>query len=537
MWLSRFFGEKMESVKRFWMPFLWTIFGFVIASIYICRDYGSNIYNASDPIIALGMIALFGGLISILATLKYEWLEEKFGVWLGWLPIVSLAAFALYPWFIYYSNSFVALEYMGLLGIVGALILWFIVRRDGSKGITQLIKSGFFAGVISLILCGGVSLCIYAVQSLIWSFPNAYKVYGVANFFIFIMIFINFALSGIGSYDKEMEPTHKIFKGILYVAFTIYAVLLAILVVYYIKILVTWQMPVNQVSMFGNVAVAFTIFFYFVMRQFKDENKIVNFFEKYIEWLLLVILGMNFWSMGLRVNEYGLTTPRYISLAFNETAVVFAILALIRRGTIWIFMVGAVVALAITCTPLNVINMPFQSQKAGLIKVLEANSMIDDNGMIVPNSALSDGDKQIITDKWGAIEMSPKLDYDKWAEYKYKGTDQVFGFTYNVWPIGIVDDGTLYPKHIYYTGSEDTFDVSGYSTMTRYDKNGVVDGFGDYFMGLYNQWGDWNDGPIGQLEYTMPNGDKLIIESINGSIWLANGTAEVNGISGWLLSK
>ena len=542
MWFSKFMNEKLESVKRFWMPFIWTVFGFVIACIYICRDWGMFSYDAASGssggewVITLGMIALFGGFLSILAQQKREWLEERFEISIPWLPLISLVSFALYPWFRMHNNPFVTMEFAGLIGIAIALIFWFIVRRDKSKGITQFLKSCFFAGLISGIVLVGVFICIWAVQSLIWDFANPYKAYGVAAAFVFIIIGINFTLSGIGSYEKEMEPTHKIFKGILYVAFTIYAALVAILVIYYIKILVMWQMPINSLARFGNIAVIFTIFFVFVMKQFKDENKIVNFFERFIGYLLIVILAMNFWSMGLRVNEYGLTALRYISLAFSEVALVFAIMALVRKGYIWIFMVAAATVLIITCTPLNIINMPFQSQRAGLVKVLEANNMIDDNGMIVPNSNISDTDKQKINDKWDAIESSPKMDSDKWAAYKYRGTDQVFGFVYNVWYDGTVDIGN-YPKSVYYYGSEDTFDVTGYSTMTRYEKNGVVDGMGDYFMGLYQQWGDWADGPIGQLEYTMPNGDVLIIESINGSIWPANGTAEVNGVTGWLLSK
>ena len=520
---QKFFEEQTDSVRRFFMPFAWTIFIFVLTTILIVSDGAHNIVET------LAYVGIFGYFLAVLAKLKVEWMEAKQAKPLAqFLFLISLLAFVIYPFMRNHSDSFVQMGFVGLVLACIAAIMYFIA--NSSKSLTEFIKGAFFSGLIVGILCGGVALCIWAVHSLeVWEFSNVGKVYGVALSFIGIVGFFNLVLSSIPRQNEDAGAMNKIYKWILQVAFAIYLVLLAILVIYFGKLAVTMTAVDNRVALFGNIAVLFSVFFVFVLKQFQEENKLIRFFQKYIGYLLLLIIAMNFWGLYTRIGEYGLTAPRYICLWLNDLAVLFAILTLIKNGKwcSWIFPVAGLVAIMLTLTPMNVIKAPFENQKQQLISVLLANDMLDENWQPIAKADISSEDKNLINAKWRYISRSPMMAKTGWAHLRYEMPENIFGFA---------GGGYNHRPYVSYSSNFDIkFDISDFSTLEEFN-NGEMREMNEWLYQLYLQHGNTYE-MINNMYWDSPSGDRYYARNIGGYIDDVEKTAEVQWVSGYILRK
>ena len=529
MRIKQFFGEKLASIQRFFVPFVWTVYIAVCAIILIVGDWSNE---HATTFILIGMLGFF---LSILAKLIAEYLEGIYDYsWFKWLPAVSIVSFALYPMLKNHQSTFVGMYYFGIVFAIVCLSAFFAFKRDTSRAITEFIKTGFWAAIITAILCGGISLCLYAFYTLVWQFGAEGKVFGIVNILIVILVSGNFILSGLTPPNKTIIRMGKIYKGILYVTSAIYAVLLLVLIVYFVKILVTWNLPSNQVSVFGNVAILAAVFFVFVMDQFKHDNKVIHLHQKFIGIVILVIIAMNAVSMSLRIHEYGLTESRYVMLILNGIAALFAISTLIKHGKFnnYIFVVGALATIILTCTPLNIFKVPFDNQKAMLITELKANNMYD-NSAIIPNSDVSDSTKSYITNHWYTLLASPQIQKDAWNDEQNANMSDIFGFNY--YSPDITDQGTIY---VDYYRPDSPININGYSTFNQFSSNYADgDSINKDFLALYQQYGENGQPPESEFEVYQDNGDKIILTDITLIINANDGSLQYYYVDGYYLTK
>lgn len=114
---------------------------------------------------------------------------------------------------------------------------------------------------------------------------------------------------------------------------------------------------------------------------------------------------MNFAAMYIRIEEYGLTTSRYLSLIFNFSVIIFAVLHEFKKVN-FIPVVFSIVPIIFTFTPVNVIDIPILEQSLRLKGISSQNSMIQKNGIIVPNKNLSFDTMHKITSSYFYIKNS-----------------------------------------------------------------------------------------------------------------------------------
>jgi len=527
MRIKQFFTEKLSSIHRFFVPFLWTVYIAVCTIILIVSTNFSN-----EHAITFILIGIFGFFLSILFKLIEEYLDGTYDfAWAHYLPALSILSFALYPWIRNFQSAFSLLALFGIVYAIISLIAFFSFKRELSKSITQFIKTYFLTCIITLILCGGISLCLYAVYSLIWAFPSAEKVFLITNMLIITLVAGNLILSGLTPPSKTLARMGKIYKGILYVAFAVYAILLAVLIVYFAKIIITWNLPSNRVSLFGNFAVYASVFFVFVMDQFRNDDKVVKIHQKIIGIIMLVIIAMNFASMGVRVSQYGLTESRYLALVLNGGAALFAISCLIKRGKFnnYVFVAIALVTILLTSTPLNFIRIPFENQKSMLITELKADNMYD-NGAIIPNSDINDRSKEYIIERWNAISNSPQMDKDAWKTYKNMAFSDVFGFEQ-------FDYINYNEDYVVYNRSDNPIDIAGYSSLQTYNNsNDKTTVFYSFLYNIYLEYGT-NTPPDSSLELPLDNGDKIILRYVSFTIDETKGEVTDYSVSGYYLTK
>lgn len=204
------------------------------------------------------------------------------------------------------------------------------------------------------------------------------------------------------SHEMQVDTYSKIFKGLfLYILIPIISIYTLILYAYFVRILVSFELPEgiigNLVLWYALVSV-FTLFF---TQDLKSEVAwLPKYFKTYIP-LMVVPMLMLFVAIGIRINAYGFTMPRYFVVALA----LFAVSSLIimwfkRKDTAVITMVLLMVFVSLSFFGvLSGYQVTLADQTHRLEKLLVANNMWQEEGGIVPNVGLDRETQQLISEK------------------------------------------------------------------------------------------------------------------------------------------
>ena len=125
----------------------------------------------------------------------------------------------------------------------------------------KLVTSWIFTEAICIVLSIGLSTCIAAFQLLIITWDDIYKLYLIVLLFVNAVCFTNIFLSFIPKKDIPVQKSKVLRAFVLFAGLPLYMLLLAILLVYLAKIVITRNMPVGEINWFASFASLFFIFF------------------------------------------------------------------------------------------------------------------------------------------------------------------------------------------------------------------------------------------------------------------------------------
>lgn len=118
----------------------------------------------------------------------------------------------------------------------------------------------------------------------------------------------------------------------LYFCMPLTLIYLAVLLVYGLKILVTWSLPIGSVTVPCAglcAAVLFLLFFLEGVRRSNPSNRVTLIALKWLPWLTLPVILLMSVAIVYRIAQYGITAPRLYVLLFNVWCwVVFILLGL-----------------------------------------------------------------------------------------------------------------------------------------------------------------------------------------------------------------
>lgn len=397
MSMKTYVANKMSflanGIRRFAFPFAYTALIFGVASYAIIKE------TDTEPLIRIILSLTFGFFASILLTLIVERFAIKINVYL--FQAISVAA-TIGCWFMvkdFDTDVYVTMGYLGVMFAVVACIIFFLYN-DYNKDLLapHLLKGFIFSGAVAAILQGGLSLCIVAFDAIVLDIPEMGKYIGILGVFTGAIVAVNLFLSGVPKNGEAivLPKVVKILLGII--GLPIYLLLLAILYVYLAKILITWNIPSNEINLYASFAALFFILFYFTLGSYSAENKMIELFMKWGKYALMPIILVQLYAINIRVSAYGITTLRYVSIILVAIVLIFLILAIFKKGKYLktIFAIIAAVAIVFTFTPLNVIDVPDRVQYGRLISYLESNDMYQD-GAVVAKQNIPLEDKREIT--------------------------------------------------------------------------------------------------------------------------------------------
>lgn len=387
------------------------------------------------------------------------------------LPII----FGVYKLIVPKIPDYVYYQYFGLLFLfmTGCFYIGKIsYRKDYVPYVVSIFYSFCIACVYSIILFLGVSAILFAVKNLLGVGIRETD-YAKAAAIIFVPFAVGIFLSGFPSINKSLNDYEipKVIRILFeYILLPVFVIYMVILYIYFGKILVQGAIPkniiTNLVVWYGLLATAFTFFISYI-----EDSTLLKKFIKFFPYFIIPILGMMFYSLGIRISQYGFTENRYLVMLLGVFILVSNIYFIIYKGlsNIAIPIMLSFFILVGTVGPLSCENIALDSQTKRLEKTLVKNEMLKD-GNLMPNENISPEDREVILTSLRFLKERDKLQSVKFipADFNFENTEKVLGFS---------DEYATVEEKDYVTydssSAQGAIDIEGY-------KNGIFVNMGTY---------------------------------------------------------
>ncbi|MCO8192850.1 DUF4153 domain-containing protein [Anaerofustis sp. NSJ-163] len=521
-----------ESYRRFLSSFLFLIFYLlntvIIYSLYIT---GKQFFSINKGLIIGVFTSIF---INIFIENKKDYNNKKKNIISFVISALTAFIWSLvfykYPQMqsLYSPFSFdyiINLMYFSFILILISITVYFLYNKNNEKALfSYIVKSLFISNFISFILFIGMMVCITAFDTLIIPIKTI-NISIITTNLCFVFINISLIIISIPKKDEEViipKFYKTIIKNILLPLFT---VLIGILYVYILKIIITLNLPVGEMNIFASLALLGFVFLYLNLLNEEDNYSIL--YKKYGGYLMIPIIITQLIFIYIRLNAYGLTPARVLSIIFIVIGIIFLINSIIKKNVKYPFLIATVIIFIFTLTPLNIYNISNFNQEARLISILKENNMIKGEEIIKSNN-ISEEDKEKIQSahEYLTVSIGKKSNFVKNIIEK-KDTENLYGFKFkNIDEYYEFEDEYENTEYFsfYHDYENEEINIKEYNKMyelyiegTKIDKHGINIDLYDYFYDLYE-----NNKNIDTLDkkliYDIDKNTRIVFTSIDFSI-------------------
>lgn len=300
-------------------------------------------------------------------------------------------------------------------------------------------KSAFTSILYGIVLYLGIAAIIGAIDILLYDVD--YKSYAHAANIIFIFFTPMYYLSLLPKFNsrdetddakKEISFLYPKFLDILvsYITIPLISAFTAVLIIYFIKILVTGVWPVGQV---GPMVLGYSAVGYFIYILSSNlNNKFAVIYRKVFPIILIPLVVMQLVSSYIRIDAYGITESRYYVVLFGIFSIVCALVLILgkKKNPNTIVLLSAIFALLSIIPPVDAFTVSKNSQARRLTEILNRNNMLVD-GQIVKKTKLSTDDMFEITNISNYMHEMGYLDDMDWFPEEY--ADNYYGNFKNIY--------------------------------------------------------------------------------------------------------
>lgn len=441
--LKEKFLSSRKAIERFPLPMIFSIIstGFFILSIQ--RNEGIK-NNAK-----LGFFFLFATALYLNIKLFLEGIifskKDKFSfknvrLLKASSYLLSLPAiFGMYLNIFYLNKEFKYNSLYIYIGCMAFLIIsiFFISKLNYFEDFIPYVLNVNFQLVASIIysMTIGIGLLIFFVSlNKLFDLNMDYKHLLSLELIVFIPLNLGFFLSDFPIIQKSFND-YEVSKEINILVNNIFIPLIylytLILYAYFFKIVFTMTLPKGIII---NLVLWFSIFTTFVIFiSAKTRGKIGQSFKKIQPVLSLPLILFMFYSIYLRINQYGFTINRYLVVALGF----FSLLSMLyyifvkNSSNMTIIVLFSIIVLISSIGPVSAYNISAISQNKRLKNILTKNQMLV-GGKIVANNNISDDDKKEIISIVNYLNdyFEPK-DIDLLRNYD-SNFERTFGFNENI---------------------------------------------------------------------------------------------------------
>lgn len=468
--------EIKDSGRRFPISLGFSIF-FVLLRIYMSEMDASISSILLDKLNRVSMVLALGVPLSLNIGLVIERFFNgdrlKASIFYG---LELLFLFFYYYFLLDKINNLALIRYAGIwiFLIIGFFYMARLGIKEGyEKYVIHIFSQIFLTQLYSLVLLLGIFFILFTIDQLF-----DINVKGKYYYYVFLIVSQVFALAFILSKlpkpleDFSERSYSKSLRILLsYIVIPLISIYTLILYIYFGKILVQWDWPKGLVSHLVLWYSAISVGVIFLITPVLEEDKISKNFKVLFPKLILPILLMMFFSIGLRINEYGITENRYyvVALGIWVTAMMLYISIMGTKRNIVIPISLSLIILNSVFGPLSSFAVSKYSQNKRLENILQRENMIL-NKQIITSPDIDSGSKKEISNILSYFEDNHSLEDVKFLEkgFTIDDMDRVFGFKHT--PSNNYD----YDEYFYF-GRDVDFEILD------------LEGF-DYMVSLENSW-------------------------------------------------
>lgn len=257
---------------------------------------------------------------------------------------------------------------------------------------------------------------------------------------------------------KWLTPFKFLFTRIIAPLFLIYG---SILLLYIIKVVVLKAIPNNIIT---NLILWYGLLSVVILFVSKTvEDKFIKIYDKVQPIILLILSGMMFYSIGIRISYYGITEGRYMVVIGGVFIVISMIYYLFFNKKTYITIPTTLLILTLISSvgPVSAYNISKIDQKNRLEKMLiEENLLV--NGEIKPQKNVNPAKIKEIKDKLDYFTRKHSAKELAYLDEKFTTSEinmkRVFGFRGDEFE-------SLYGKNRFYANNKLEIDTTGYDRL------------------------------------------------------------------------
>ena len=443
---------NFNSIKNTFKRFPFTIISAILATIFLILstfDEYAEAYN--DKMLSLGLVFVFGIFLYAFIKLFNEGLRNYYDLknlknnnlfkilsYVITLPILYGVYELVYhenKVLEFYDNNFIYFTLIAALVVGTSFVGKFNYHKDFVAYVAKILKAFIISNIYSFIVFVGISGIIFALNSLFkFNFESTvYLRVAIFSFILFnvVTFFSDFQKVRDSFTDYKYPKAFRIL--LVYIITPIVIIYTAILLAYFVKILVLWQIPnnliVNLVIWFASFSI---VYLFFLSRV--DSITFINKFKIVFPFTLFPLLGMMFFAIYLRIKEYGMTENRYIVIAVGLWIFLSLIYYIFYRenSNISIPIFLSVIILITGIGPASATSLSIRSQNARFEKLLRENKMIAGEE-IKPNINIESDAKSQIVDIVSYMVRTNRVDKLSYMPKDFKLSEdsftKLFGFS------------------------------------------------------------------------------------------------------------
>lgn len=443
---------NFNSIKNTFKRFPFTIISAILATIFLILstfDEYAEAYN--NKMLSFGLVFVFGIFLYAFIKLFNEGLRNYYDLknlknnnlfkilsYVITLPILYGVYELVYhenKVMAFYDNNFIYFTLIAALVVGSSFVGKFNYHKDFVAYVAKILRAFIISNIYSFIVFIGISGIIFALNSL-FKFNFGSSVYLRVAIFSFILFNVVTFFSDFpkvrDSFTDYKYP--KAFRILLvYIITPIVIIYTAILLAYFVKILVLWQIPNNLIVNLVIWFASFSIVYLFFLSRVETVT-FINKFKIVFPFTLFPLLGMMFFAIYLRIKEYGMTENRYIVIAVGLWIFLSLIYYIFYRenSNISIPIFLSVIILISGIGPASATSLSIRSQNARFEKLLRDNKMIAGEE-IKPNINIESDAKSQIVDIVSYMVRTDRVDKLSYMPKDFKLNEdsftKLFGFS------------------------------------------------------------------------------------------------------------
>lgn len=412
----------------------------VIILIYISEmGYGTS-EGIGETLTKVTMVLALGIPLSLCIKLYFERLRDHKKILFYAAYIGGAVLLILYYYFFLNDFEMVSMtRYLGFSLVLYLVFLFipYISKKDNFELYFIRVFTRFFTTILySVVLYLGFAAILFTIDKLLGVNIKG-EIYYYSWLIVSGIFTPSFFLAGIPENNEKLalKDYSKLVKVlVLYIIIPLISVYTIILYLYFGKIIITRQWPQGLVShlvLWYSVISAAVLF---LISPLLDEITWIRRYIKFFPKAILPLIIMMFFSIGIRINAYGITENRYFVVALGIWVFFVMIYFSFRKKlrNIILPITLAVITFISIFGPLSSYSISKYSQNKRFEKILIRNNMIVDKKVVKAGSDVSEDDTREISSILTYFNRNHRLkDLNVLPEdFKLKDMERILGLKY-----------------------------------------------------------------------------------------------------------